>query len=96
MPSIAVLPFANLSGDPGQEYFSDGLTDNLITSLSRLPDLFVISRNSTFFYKGKTVTAQEAGRKLGVRTILQGTVLRAGNRVRINAELADATTGASL
>ena len=96
IPSIAVLPFTNLSGDPGQEYFSDGLTDNLITSLSRLPHIFVISRNSTFFYKGKAETVREVGRQLGVRTILQGSVLKAGNRLRINAELADANSGANL
>jgi len=96
IPSVAVLPFTNLSGDPGQEYFSDGLTDNLITNLSRLPGVLVIARNSTFFYKGKAVTVQQVGRELGVRTILQGSVLRAGNRVRINAELADASSGANL
>jgi adenylate cyclase len=96
LPSIAVLPFNNLSSDPGQEYFTDGLTDNLITGLSRLPGVFVISRNSAFFYKGKTVTVQQVGRELGVRTILQGSVLSAGGWVRINAELADATTGPNL
>jgi adenylate cyclase len=76
IPSIAVLPFTNLSGDPSQEYFSDGLSDYLITELSRLPAIFVIARNSTFFYKGKTVTVQQVGRELGVRTVLQGSVLR--------------------
>jgi adenylate cyclase len=96
MPSVAVLPFTNLSGDSSQEYFSDGLTDLLITRISRLPGVFVIARNSTFFYKGKAKTAQQVGRELGVRTILEGSVLKAGNRVRINAQLADATNGANL
>jgi adenylate cyclase len=96
IPSIAVLPFTNLSGDPGQEYFSDGLTETLIASLSRLPGVLVIARNSTFIYKDKTVSVQEVGRSLGVRTVLQGSVLRAGDRVRISVELADATNGANL
>jgi len=96
IPSIAVLPFTNLSGDPSQEYFSDGLTDNLITKLSRLPGVFVIARNSSFSYKGKAINVQQVARELGVRTILQGSVLRAGDRLRINAQLADATNGASL
>jgi adenylate cyclase len=87
IPSIAVLPFANLSGDLQQEYFSDGLSDYLITQLSRLPAIFVIARNSTFSYKGKTVTVQQVGRELGVRTVLQGSVLRARGRVRINVQL---------
>jgi adenylate cyclase len=96
IPSIAVLPFTNLSGDPSQEYFSDGLSDYLITELSRLPAVFVIARNSTFFYKGKTVTVQQVGRELGVRTVLQGSVLRARGRVRINVQLADAENGANI
>jgi adenylate cyclase len=96
LPSIAVLPFTNLSGDPGQEYFSDGLTDNLITSLSRLPGVFVIARNSSFFYKGKAIPVQQVGRELGVRTILQGSVLRAAGQVRINAQLADTIDGANI
>lgn len=96
IPSIAVLPFTNLSGDPSQEYFSDGLSDYLITELSRLPAIFVIARNSTFFYKGKTVTVQQVGRELGVRTVLQGSVLRAGGRVRINVQLADTQSGANI
>ncbi len=96
IPSIAVLPFTNLSGDPGQEYFSDGLTDNLITSLSRLPGVFVIARNSTFFYKGKAIPVRQLGRELGVRTILQGSVLRAAGRIRINVQLADAANGANV
>jgi adenylate cyclase len=96
MPSIAVLPFTNLSGDPGQEYFSDGLTDLLITRLSKVPGVFVIARTSSFSYKGKAVTVQQVGRELGVRTVLQGSVLRAGGRVRINVQLADAANGANV
>ena len=96
MASIAVLPFNNMSGNPDQEYFSDGLTDNLITRLSALPGVLVIARNSSFFYKGKAATVQQVGRELGVRTILQGSVMRTGNRVRVNAELADATTDSNL
>jgi adenylate cyclase len=95
-PSIAVLPFANLSGDPKQEYFSDGLTDYLINDLSRLPGLFVIARNSTFIYKGKSVSVQQVGRDLGVRLVLEGTVLKAGPTVRISTELADASAGTNL
>jgi len=94
IPSIAVLPFTNLSGDPGQEYFSDGLTDLLITRLSKVPHLFVIAHASSFSYKGKAVTVQQVGRELGVRTILEGSVLKAGDRLRVNAQLADATNGA--
>jgi adenylate cyclase len=96
IPSIAVLPFTNLSRDPGQEYFSDGLTDALITSLSQLPGVFVIARNSSFFYKGKAVTVPQVGRELGVRMILQGSVLKAGNRIRINAQLARTIDGANV
>jgi len=96
IPSIAVLPFTNLSGDPGQEYFSDGLSDQLITQLSWVPHLFVIARASSFSYKGKAVTIQQVGRELGVRTILEGSVLKAGDRLRVNAQLADATNGAIL
>ena len=96
VPSIAVLPFSNLSGDPRQDYFSDGLTDNVITSLSRLPGVFVIGRNSSFFYKGKVIPIQQVGRALGVRTVLQGSVLRSADRVRINAQLADTTDGANI
>jgi adenylate cyclase len=95
-PSVAVLPFTNLSGDPSQEYFSDGLTDLLITRLSRVPGVFVIAHASSFFYKGKAVTIQQVGRELGVRTILEGSVLKAGGRLRVNAQLADATNGAIL
>jgi adenylate cyclase len=95
-PSIAVLPFVNLSGDPKQEYFSDGLTDYLINDLSRLPGVFVIARNSSFIYKGKAVSVQQVGRQLGVRLVLEGSVSKAGNQVRIAAELADATSGVNM
>ena len=95
-PSIAVLPFANVSGDPAQEYFSDGVTDQLITDLSKLPGLFVIDRNSAFTYKGKTVKVQEVSRELGVRLILEGSVRKTSDAVRIAVQLVDATTGANL
>jgi len=91
-PSIAVLPFTNMSDDPKQEYFSDGITENVITSLSKLPKLFVISRNSTFIYKGKPVKIQQLGEKLGVHYVLEGSVQRARDKVRITAQLIDATT----
>jgi len=92
-PSIAVLPFTNMSGDPGQEYFSDGMSDDLITDLSKIPDLFVIARNSTFAYKGKQVKVQQIAKELGVRYILEGSVRREEELVRINAQLIDATSG---
>src|SRR5712692_2271240 len=92
-PSIAVLPFANMSGDPEQEYFSDGITEDLITDLSKLSGLFVISRNSVFLYKGKAVKPEQVSRELGVRYLLEGSVRKAGSRVRITAQLIDATTG---
>jgi adenylate cyclase len=92
-PSIAVLPFVNMSGDPTQEYFSDGITEEIITGLSKMPRLIVIARNSTFVYKGKPVKVQEVGRELGVRYVLEGSVQRAGDRVRITAQLIDAATG---
>jgi len=92
-PSIAVLPFNNLSGDPGQEYFSDGITENIITSLSKIPQLFVIARNSTFTYKGKPVRVQQVGRELGVQHVLEGSVQKSGNRIRITAQLIDAKSG---
>jgi adenylate cyclase len=95
-PSIAVLPFSNLSGDPKQDYFSDGITDYLITDLSRLPGLLVIARNSTFTYKGRAVNLQQIGRELGVRSVLEGSVFKAANQVRITVQLADAATGANL
>jgi adenylate cyclase len=92
-PSIAVLPLDNLSGDKGQEYFSDGITEDIITELSRFSELFVIARNSSFQYKGKAVDVRQVGRDLGVRYILQGSIRREGGRVRISAQLADAVTG---
>jgi len=92
-PSIAVLPFDNMSGDPEQEYFSDGLTEDLTTELARYPFLFVISRNSAFVYKGQRVNIQDVGRDLGVRYVLEGSVRKAGARVRVTAQLIDATTG---
>ncbi len=95
-PSIAVLPFTNMSGDPEQEYFSDGITDDLITDLSKLSGLFVIARNSVFTYKGTAVNVGEVSRKLGVRYLVEGSVRKAGNRVRINTQLVDATTGGHL
>jgi adenylate cyclase len=95
-PSIAVLPFVNMSGDPEQEYFSDGLTEDLITDLCKIAGLFVISRNSVFLYKGKVVKPEQVSRELGVRYLLEGSVRRAGDRVRITAQLIDATTGGHL
>src|SRR5262249_34828065 len=95
-PSIAVLPFINLSGDREQEYFSDGITDDLITDLSRLPGLIVIARDSTFTYKGKAAKLQEVSRELGVKYVLAGSVRKAADQLRITAQLADATTGAEL
>ena len=95
-PSIAVLPFTNMSGDRDQEYFSDGITDDLITALSRLPDLFVIARTSTFTYKGKAAKVQDVSRELGVKYILEGGVRKEADQVRITAQLVDATTGADL
>jgi len=92
-PSIAVLPFANISGDPEQEYFSDGLTEEIITGLSKVDKMFVIARNSTFTYKGKPVRVQQVGEELGVRYVLEGSVRKAGDRVRITAQLIDALTG---
>jgi TolB-like protein/Flp pilus assembly protein TadD len=92
-PSIAVLPFANMSGDPEQEYFSDGITEDIITELSRFPSLFVIARNSSFSYKGKSVDVRQIARELGVRYVLEGSIRRAGNRVRITAQLIDSDTG---
>ena len=95
-PSIAVLPFQNLSGDPEQEYFADGMVEEIITALSRITWLFVIARNSTFTYKGQAVDVKRVGRELGVRYVLEGAVRKAGNRVRISAQLIDATTGEHL
>lgn len=93
-PSLAVLPFANMSSDPGQDYFADGITDCLITDISRLPDLFVISRQSSFTYKGAAKRAEDIGRELGVQYLLEGGVQRAGDWVRISAQLIDAMSGA--
>jgi adenylate cyclase len=92
-PSIAVLPFANMSGDSAQEYFSDGMTEDLITDLSRLAGLFVIARNSVFTYKGKAVKPNQVGQELGVRYVLEGSIRKDNERVRITAQLIDATTG---
>jgi len=91
-PSIAVLPFTNMSGDPRQEYFSDGLTEQIINGLCKVSNLFVIARNSSFAYKGKTISVKHIAKELGVKYILEGSVQRAGDRVRITAQLIDATT----
>ena len=91
--SIAVLPFVNMSGDPEQEYFCDGITEEIITALSKLPSLLVIARNSTFTYKGRAVKVQDVGKELNVRYILEGSVRKSGNRVRITAQLIDTETG---
>ncbi len=93
VPSIAVLPFVNMSGDPKQEFFSDGITESIITALSKVPRLFVISRQSTFFYKGKPVKVKQVSEELGVRYVLEGSVQRSADRIRINAQLIDALTG---
>jgi len=95
-PSIAVLPFQNLSGDPEQEYFADGMVEEIITALSRMRWLFVIARNSSFTYKGRAVDVKQVGRELGVRYVLEGSVRKAGNRVRIAGEIIDTSTGANL
>jgi TolB-like protein/tetratricopeptide (TPR) repeat protein len=95
-PSIAVLPFQNLSGDPEQEYFADGMVEDIITALSRIPWLFVIARNSSFTYRGRAVDIKEVGRELGVRYVLEGSVRKAANRVRISGQLIDAATGVHL
>jgi adenylate cyclase len=92
-PSIAVLPFQNMSGDPEQEYFADGMVEDIITALSRFKSLFVIARNSSFTYKGKAVDIQQVGRALGVRYVLEGSVRKAGGRVRITGQLIEAATG---
>lgn len=94
--SVAVLPFVNMSGDPEQEYFSDGITEDIITDLSKIAGLLVIARNSSFTYKGKTVDIRAVGRDLGVRSVLEGSIRRAGNRVRITAQLIDASSGGHL
>jgi adenylate cyclase len=95
-PAIAVLPFDNLSGDPEQEYFADGIVEDLITRMSAVRDFPVISRNSSFIYKGRSVDVKQVSRELGVRYVIEGSVRKAGDRVRINAQLIDATTGAHI
>jgi len=92
-PSIAVLPFKNLSGDPGQEFFSDGFTEDIITTLAKIPRIFVIARESSFTFKGKSVNIQVIGRDLGVRYVLEGSIQKFGDRIRITAQLIDATHG---
>src|SRR5262245_33106251 len=95
-PSIAVLPFANLSGDPEQEYFADGMVEEIITGLSRFLWLFVIARNSSFTYKGRAVDVKQVGRELGVRYLLEGSVRKSANRIRIAGQLVDAASGTHL
>jgi adenylate cyclase len=95
-PSIAVLPFANMSGDPEQEYFADGMVEEIITALSRIRWLFVIARNSSFTYKGQAVYVKQVGREFGVRYVVEGSVRKAGGRVRITAQLIDALSGTHL
>ena len=95
-PSIAVLPFENLGGDPEQQYFADGMVEDIITALSRMRWLFVIARNSSFTYKGRAVDVKQIGRELGVRYVLEGSVRKAGNRVRISGQLIDASNGAHI
>src|SRR5262249_43637130 len=95
-PSIAVLPFTNMSSDPEQEYFVDGMVEGIITALSRIPWLFVRARNSSFAYKGQPVDVKRVGRELGVRYVLEGSVRKAGGRLRITGQLIDAESGAHL
>ncbi len=92
-PSIAVLPFVNMSDDKSQEYLADGITENIISALSQVPNLFVIARNSTFTYKGKPVKVQQVAEELGVRYVLEGSVQKSGDTLRITAQLIDAITG---
>jgi adenylate cyclase len=92
-PSIAVLPFANMSNDPDQEFFADGIAEDVITALSRYPSLFVIARNSCFTYKGRAVDVKQVGRELGVRYVLEGSLRKSGNRIRVTAQLVEAETG---
>ena len=91
-----MLPFANLSNDPDQQYFADGVTEDLTTDLSRIPDMLVISRNTAFTYKNKPADTKQISRELGVRYVLEGSVRRSGNQVRVNAQLIDAETDAHL
>ena len=93
MPSIAVLPFVNMSKDPDQEFLCDAMTEEIISALSKVPRLFVIARNSTFTYKGKPVKVKQVSEELGVRYVLEGSFQRSGDRVRITAQLIDALTG---
>ena len=95
-PSIAVLAFTNMSGDPEQEYFTDGITEDIITELARFDSLFVIARNSSFTYKGKALDVKQVGRELGVRYVLEGSIRRVGNRVRVTAQLVDSLTGSHI
>src|SRR5207244_3814795 len=95
-PSIAVLPFQNMSGDPEQEYFVDGMVEEIITALSRIRWLFVIARNSSFTYKGQAIDVKQVGREMGVRYVLEGSVRKGGGRVRITGQLIDAETGTHL
>src|SRR6202035_1619777 len=92
-PSVAVLSFTNMSGDPEQEFFGDGIAEDVITALCRYPSLFVIARNSSFTYKGRAVDVKQVGRELGVRYVLEGSVRKAGNRIRVTAQLVEAETG---
>jgi adenylate cyclase len=92
-PSVAVLPFTNISGDPEQEFISDGIAEDIITALSRYPSLFVIARNSCFTYKGRAIDVKQVGRELGVRYVLEGSLRRAGNRIRVTAQLVEAESG---
>ena len=92
-PSIAVLPFQNMSGDPEQEYFADGIVEDIITALSRFKSLFVIARNSSFSYKGKSPDIRQVGRELGVRYVLEGSVRKSSNRIRVTGQLIDTLTG---
>jgi adenylate cyclase len=92
-PSVAVLPFTNMTGDPEQEFFADGIAEDIITALSRYPSLFVIARNSCFTYKGRAVDVKQVGRELGVRYVLEGSLRKAGNRIRVTAQLVEAETG---
>ena len=96
IPSIAVLPFSNMSGNPDQEYFSDGMVEEIIIALSHMPRLFVIARNSSFAYKGKSVDIRQVGRELGVRYVLEGSVRKSANRMRVTGQLIDSSTGAHL
>src|SRR6185437_12297255 len=92
-PSVAVLPFTNMSADPEQEFFADGIAEDIITALSRYPSLFVIARNSSFSFKGRAVDVKQVGRELGVRYVLEGSLRKSGSRIRVTAQLVEAETG---